>query len=541
MKVIEPALQTHLDGEVTTLATCWLLTRTDNVQFSFTDHDVDIEFDIDGAGEKTYKASSSYNRSAIRNTEQLSVDSLDITGVLDSEDIDENELRRGLFDFAEVLIFMVNYVTTSQGPVKLRRGRLGEVTITDKGIFFSELRGLLQAFQQEIGEVYSPECRADLGDNRCKIPLNPALIQRNTAYVLEQFVRVETANLRTNLTILNPNAESGVTNWTNETGTLTTRITNPSPVEGSAFFSGGTADATTRAYQDLTVPVGEHALIDAGVREVILSWAQSSFAGDDQAELEVECFDGTLTSLGPRMGTGLTSTVAQQWENRIGVIDVLPQTRTIRLSMHMNRVDGTANNGYVDILTAQIRKRTLSYVSSDFEDRIYKVTTAGTTAPVQPTYNTTPGQTTTDGSAVLTSEESWSRSITVLSVSGVEPRKTFVVTQLTPNTGGPRGGFPDGWFNGGVVSWETGTNAGLNMEVREFTADDGVTIEQGIELFLDMFANIQIGDIGRVYPGCNKGVISQCKDKFDNVVNFRGEPYVPGQDLLYRIPDAKTG
>ncbi|MFA2236976.1 hypothetical protein ACD965_24145, partial [Escherichia coli] len=43
-----------------------------------------------------------------------------------------------------------------------------------------------------IGELYSPECRADLGDHRCKVPVNPPEIARSTAYSVGDVVRVRT-------------------------------------------------------------------------------------------------------------------------------------------------------------------------------------------------------------------------------------------------------------------------------------------------------------------------------------------------------------
>src|SRR3546814_1703275 len=117
------------------------------------------------------------------------------------------------------------------------------------------------------------------------------------------------------------------------------------------------------------------------------------------------------------------------------------------------------------------------------------------------------------------------------------------LTELTPNSGGAivgRDHFPDDAMNGGVVIWEVGNNSGTGMEVRDFTADDGVTIEQDIELFLDLHFDIQVGDTGYIYRGCFKRVLEDCRDIFDNVDNFRGEPYIPGQDFLFSYPDAKT-
>jgi uncharacterized phage protein (TIGR02218 family) len=77
------------------------------------------------------------------------------------------DLLAGKYDFAEVEIFIVNYMDISQGRMLLRRGRLGEVTM-QKDTFIAELRGLAESLQQTIGELYQPSCRAILGDSECK-------------------------------------------------------------------------------------------------------------------------------------------------------------------------------------------------------------------------------------------------------------------------------------------------------------------------------------------------------------------------------------
>ena len=37
------------------------------------------------------------------------------------------------------------------------------------GIYVAELRGMAQKLQMTVGEVYTPDCSADLGDARCGI------------------------------------------------------------------------------------------------------------------------------------------------------------------------------------------------------------------------------------------------------------------------------------------------------------------------------------------------------------------------------------
>jgi hypothetical protein len=166
MKSISSALDAHLKLEVTTLCTCWRIERTDGKVFGFTDLDRDITFN--GI---PYESQSSYNRTAITGDESLSVDNLNVTGFLDSETISENDLRNGLFDFAKVFVFGLNWSDLTQGEIKLRRGWFGEVIVNENGSFETEIRGLHQALTYSVIETYQPECRADFCDARCKLKI----------------------------------------------------------------------------------------------------------------------------------------------------------------------------------------------------------------------------------------------------------------------------------------------------------------------------------------------------------------------------------
>jgi len=180
-KTISAALQAHIAGETTTLATCWKVTRSDSTVLGFTDHDRDITYDS-----VTYEASSGYTASQIRTTADLAVDNLDVTGLLISDGITEADLIAGLYDDAEVEIFLINWNDTSQGILKLPgKGWIGEVSL-HRDTFVAEIRGLAQALQQVVGEIYTPVCRADFGDTRCQVPLSPSLWQASTAYTATQ-------------------------------------------------------------------------------------------------------------------------------------------------------------------------------------------------------------------------------------------------------------------------------------------------------------------------------------------------------------------
>jgi uncharacterized phage protein (TIGR02218 family) len=107
-------------------------------------------------------------------------------------------------------------------------------------------------------------------------------------------------------------------------------------------------------------------------------------------------------------------------------------------------------------------------------------------------------------------------------VSSSTNRRTFVpnavlTSPLTSLTGAA------GYFNQGVLTWLTGLNAGLLMEVDTW---DGTTIA----LFESMPFTITPGDTFKVEPGCNK--TTDCFAKFNNIVNKQAEPFIPGTDAI---------
>lgn len=165
MKSVASALLAHLGSETTTLCTLWKLTRRDGVVMGFTDHDRDLT--VEGV---SYAAATGYTRTALTGDSTLSVDNMDLEGILSSGALSPDDIRGGLYDWAELLVTLINYADPAMGAVILRRGWLGEFTLRD-GLFVTELRGLSQALSRNFIETYTAACRADLGDERCKVDL----------------------------------------------------------------------------------------------------------------------------------------------------------------------------------------------------------------------------------------------------------------------------------------------------------------------------------------------------------------------------------
>jgi uncharacterized phage protein (TIGR02218 family) len=166
MKPISPALKSHIEGEVTTLSTCWKATLKNGTVYGFTDNINDLF--IDGIN---FTATSGYTASNIETSSDLAVDNLEIQGVLDSNLITEDDILAGVWDFAQIEIFQVNYNDLSQGKLYLRSGEIGIIK-SGRSAFVAELRGLMQKYSNIIGEITTVTCRAEFCDNRCTLDIN---------------------------------------------------------------------------------------------------------------------------------------------------------------------------------------------------------------------------------------------------------------------------------------------------------------------------------------------------------------------------------
>jgi uncharacterized phage protein (TIGR02218 family) len=97
----------------------------------------------------------------------------------------------------------------------------------------------------------------------------------------------------------------------------------------------------------------------------------------------------------------------------------------------------------------------------------------------------------------------------------------------------PTAAAPDGWFDNGVITFTSGANAGLSFEIKSFVA--GL-----ITLFLPAPFPLTVGDSFIIEPGCDK-TAGTCTNKFSNIINFRGEPFIPGMDRFLDVPGAGSG
>lgn len=91
-----------------------------------------------------------------------------------------------------------------------------------------------------------------------------------------------------------------------------------------------------------------------------------------------------------------------------------------------------------------------------------------------------------------------------------------------------------GFYTYGKLTFTSGANINLSMEVKSYATGT-------IELQLPMPFPIAIGDTYTIVAGCGGRFTEDCIMKFNNGLNFRGEPHLPGVDQIMRVGGPPEG
>ncbi len=81
------------------------------------------------------------------------------------------------------------------------------------------------------------------------------------------------------------------------------------------------------------------------------------------------------------------------------------------------------------------------------------------------------------------------------------------------------------YFNYGLLEFLSGQNIGVIKEVSEFS-------NKTIKLKTPLPFQLNINDEYKIFAGCDKK-FSTCVSKFNNALNFRGEPHLPGINKIF--------
>lgn len=173
-----------LQASLQCLAVCVRIAVPNRAPLLLADHDADIlitvtdetlaeirtGFDLTGR----YRARTGVAASDVKTSTNQSVDNVDIQGVSADEQelipgITVADMEAGLLDHAQATMFYLRWDAPDRWQNILRYGNLGEFRRDSSGQFSTEIRGLAQALQQNVGDQYSDRCVVKrFGDSRCK-------------------------------------------------------------------------------------------------------------------------------------------------------------------------------------------------------------------------------------------------------------------------------------------------------------------------------------------------------------------------------------
>lgn len=94
--------------------------------------------------------------------------------------------------------------------------------------------------------------------------------------------------------------------------------------------------------------------------------------------------------------------------------------------------------------------------------------------------------------------------------------------------------FEARWFERGRFEVLSGEASGLSGIVKNDRVDGA---ERIVELWEQIRAEVAPGDTVKILAGCD-GSRATCVSKFDNLINFRGFPDIPGEDWLLAYPSS---
>jgi uncharacterized phage protein (TIGR02218 family) len=94
--------------------------------------------------------------------------------------------------------------------------------------------------------------------------------------------------------------------------------------------------------------------------------------------------------------------------------------------------------------------------------------------------------------------------------------------------------YESGFFTGGRLMFTSGGNSGATCQIKNHNV---ITTDVSFLLWTALAHPIAAGDRFTVTAGCDK-TLGTCREKFNNLVNHRGFPHMPGNDVIISYPNS---
>ena len=371
-KSISTALQTGIRSNVTTLAMCLTIKRRDGKPYYLTNHDEDLV--IDG---NTYDHTIPFTISAISSGSQFAIDNTEVSLFADGTTFTLDHFKDGLFDHAEVEVFVVDYSNVTAGKMRMRRGWFGKFVRNKNKLVKTTVTGMLKVLDFETGRTYQPTCDADFGDARCKVAIRQEQFRSPfNQFGVGDWVFDYDTSLMTQITLTNGDFESdgtrtqvqAITGWTKGDGAaffVNTIDHIPAGATISAMTAGegtyslwGGQDATSGSsgfenvlYRDVDLAGAGISTsdIDAGKISLgLFAMVVQTVYTNDPLKLKIDLTDADGNFISTFDTKWIYLDTFEHWRERALVCPIYPGARTARISIIMRKEDGDYANCGVD-------------------------------------------------------------------------------------------------------------------------------------------------------------------------------------------------
>lgn len=556
MRAVSAGFLQEIDEEVTHLTFCIEIERRDTVTYRFTTHDMDVPFEGN-----TFRASGGFATSAQEFRISMAVANLEFAGFLDDLRISERDLIARRFDRAKIKIWVVNWLTPTDGGMRTIRGWFGNVVRNGES-FAVEGRSLMQGLQQTIGSVISDRCRATFGDTGngadrgCNYPINPTTWTALTEYGDQPVGTGARMSARPN----------GGGDWDGgvHVNILSAGTGYSDDVEIIAYatFDDGTPfvwEAISVTITNGSVVAVEFPPTDEGRKpghtEITFSIIDVGFTNTNVSPTIPNGFHyklidpGTSGATEPTWNTSLggqTTDGDAIWET----VQASYYTATVEYVEGRNYLEGTFQSP-VDLTAetavlgsgaslAALANGAGNWDGGDTSDNV-DIVSGGLNYvnPVITARFTNPLTSVEEEFVAIQVGLSSTGAITYVqfdpTVENEKPDVSEVSFEIVDD-GGIDAESEAGFFDSGTLTFLDGENIGIEIDIQAFT-DEGsgyFTATLYAPAPFDIGVGVSDGTTVMLRIGCDKRK-QTCQNRFNNFLNFRGEPDIPGTDVLFRI------
>lgn len=491
MKSFSTNYSNHIQQNVTTLCTIIKILRKDNTAYRFTDYDSIIIF-----GGEEYKPSNAFKPTDFQTSATLSVDNLDITGIINEiDDITEEDIFKEFFYNATIWVSQINYTNPDSGQNKILYGSLGEISLQENK-YIVEFRNLTYKLTKKITDVFSKTCRVEFGSEKCGVDINPSAWQADTEYCIGDAISNTPFDNRRYIVTTpglsgstKPSFDTTITNET--TDNEITWTTYDSLIKYSQVYASNKFRLYIKEARDSSFPSGG-----------IVAFQEFKFFDSlDSRIYPISCTTNAIINPGnicDNLSDDNTGTIFSSngpMEDKYVTFTFSSNIDLKSLSMVLNPTSTYIVEFYVQI----------SYDNESTWHNIYEFKNG--------------------------TKNYWSLNSGTLNILNSD---ISVLSQVKVPTNGSI--FTDmDYVVDGVLTWTSGNNNGLSMEIVGYN-----TTSKELTLFKPMPYNYNFGDTFTIKAGCNHLFIGSdgttatgnCVSRYNNGNNFRGEPYVPTEDVL---------